>query len=167
MVRAQYRWCPTVAIGAALANTWLGIVLAIVFFLATGVVEKTSAGEAILIGMDRLADPMAGLCRVYQGFGFLWTPLVRRLSAISLFVMFNAAVYPFGRVGHAQITAVIVAIAADRTREVFFTPRLKKGPNSVLPSAAPSRLRSSRSVTRDYMSASTVRKVPWPQASSG
>lgn len=82
MVRAQYRWCPTVAIGAALANTWLGIVLAIVFFLATGVVEKTSAGEAILIGMDRLADPMAGVCRVYQWFGFLWTPLVRRLSAI-------------------------------------------------------------------------------------
>lgn len=64
-----------------------------------------------------------------MGFWLLWTPLVRRLSAISLFVIFNAAVYPFGRVdliGHALIMAVIVAIAADHTREVYFLPKLKK-----------------------------------------
>ncbi len=73
--------------------------------------------------------PMAGVAEFTMGFGLLWTPLVRRLSAISLFVIFNAAVYPFGRVdliGHALIMAVIVAIAADHTREVYFLPKLKK-----------------------------------------
>lgn len=51
-----------------------------------------------------------------MGFGLLWTALVRRLSAITLFVIFNAAVYPFGRidlVGHALIMTIIVAIAAQ------------------------------------------------------
>jgi hypothetical protein len=65
--------------------------------------------------------PMAGVAEFTMGFGLLWTPLVRRLSAIALFVIFNAAVYPFGRIdliGHALIMAVIVAIAADHTREM-------------------------------------------------
>jgi hypothetical protein len=73
--------------------------------------------------------PMAGVAEFTMGFGLLWTPLVRRLSAISLFVIFNAAVYPFGRVdliGHALIMAVIVAIAADHTRQVYFLPKLKQ-----------------------------------------
>ena len=73
--------------------------------------------------------PMAGVAEFTMGFGLLWTPLVRRLSAVALFVIFNAAVYPFGRVdliGHALIMAVIVAIAADHTREVHFLPALKR-----------------------------------------
>ncbi|WJH40805.1 hypothetical protein N7E02_09570 [Aliirhizobium terrae] len=73
--------------------------------------------------------PMAGVSEFTMGFGLLWTPMVRRLSAIALFVLFNAAVYPFGRVdliGHALIMAVIVAIAADHTRDVFFVPNFKK-----------------------------------------
>ena len=48
--------------------------------------------------------PMAGVAEFTMGFGLLWTPLVRRLSAIALFVIFTAAVYPFGRtdlIGHA------------------------------------------------------------------
>lgn len=56
-------------------------------------------------------------------------PLIRRLSAIALFVIVNAAVYPFGRidlVGHALIMAVIVAIAADHTRQVSFLPAVKR-----------------------------------------
>jgi hypothetical protein len=71
--------------------------------------------------------PMAGVTEFTLGFGLLWTPLVRRLSAIALFVIFNAAVYPFGRVdliGHALIMAVIVAIAADHTRELHFWPKI-------------------------------------------
>ncbi|MGD9920450.1 MAG: DUF305 domain-containing protein [Pseudorhodoplanes sp.] len=74
--------------------------------------------------------PMAGVAEFTMGFGLLWTPLVRRLSAIALFVIFTAAVYPFGRtdlIGHALIMAVIVAIAADHTREVHFLPALKRG----------------------------------------
>jgi hypothetical protein len=63
---------------------------------------------------------MAGIAEFTLGFGLLWTPLIRRLSAISLFVIFTLAVWPFGRVdlvGHALIMAVLVAIAADHTRE--------------------------------------------------
>ncbi len=73
--------------------------------------------------------PMAGVAEFTMGFGLIWTPLVRRLSAIALFVIFNAAVYPFGRIdmiGHALIMAIIVAIAADHTREVHFLPALKR-----------------------------------------
>ncbi|GGL50394.1 CopM family metallochaperone [Wenxinia marina] len=67
--------------------------------------------------------PMAGVAEFTMGFGLLATPLVRRLSAIALFVIFNAAVWPFGRVdliGHALIMAIIVVIAADHTRELHF-----------------------------------------------
>lgn len=73
--------------------------------------------------------PMAGVAEFTMGFGMIWTPLVRRLSAIALFVIFNAAVYPFGRIdliGHALIMAIIVAIAADHTRDVHFLPALKR-----------------------------------------
>ncbi len=73
--------------------------------------------------------PMAGVAEFTMGFGLIWTPLVRRLSAIALFVIFNAAVYPFGRIdmiGHALIMAIIVAIAADHTREIHFLPAVKR-----------------------------------------
>ncbi|WP_026784396.1 CopM family metallochaperone [Pleomorphomonas koreensis] len=84
----------------------------------------------LTFGMPRdVFIPMAGVAEFTMGFGLIWTPLVRRLSAIALFVIFNAAVYPFGRVdliGHALIMAIIVAIAADRTREVRFLPAEKK-----------------------------------------
>ena len=73
--------------------------------------------------------PMAGVAEFTMGFGLIWTPLVRRLSAIALFIIFNAAVYPFGRtdlIGHALIMAIIVAIAADHTRVVHFLPALKQ-----------------------------------------
>lgn len=90
------------------------------------VVEK----PFLTFGMPRdVFIPMAGVAEFTMGFGLIWTPLVRRLSAIALFVIFNAAVYPFGRVdliGHALIMAIIVAIAADRTREVHFLPAVKR-----------------------------------------
>jgi hypothetical protein len=84
----------------------------------------------LTFGIPRdLFIPMAGVAEFTMGFGLIWTPLVRRLSAIALFIIFNAAVYPFGRVdliGHALIMAIIVAIAADHTREVHFLPALKR-----------------------------------------
>ncbi len=73
--------------------------------------------------------PMAGVAEFTMGFGLLWTPLVRRLSAIALLIIFTAAVYPFGRVdliGHALIMAVIVAIASDHSREIVLWPALKR-----------------------------------------
>ena len=90
------------------------------------VVEK----PFLTFGMPRdVFIPMAGVAEFTMGFGLLWTPLIRRFSAITLFIIFNAAVYPFGRidlVGHALIMAIIVAIAADHTREVTFLPAVKK-----------------------------------------
>ena len=90
------------------------------------VVEK----PFLTFGMPRdVFIPMAGVAEFTMGFGLIWTPLVRRLSAIALFVIFNAAVYPFGRVDlicHALIMAIIVAIASDRTREVHFLPAVKR-----------------------------------------
>jgi len=73
--------------------------------------------------------PMAGVAEFTMGFGLLFTPLIRRLSAVALFIIFNAAVYPFGRIdliGHALIMAIIVAIAADPVREMHFLPKLKQ-----------------------------------------
>ncbi len=73
--------------------------------------------------------PMAGVAEFTMGFGLLWTPLVRRLSAIALFLIFNAAVYPFGRVdliGHALIMAIIIAIVADHSRDIHVLPALRR-----------------------------------------
>jgi hypothetical protein len=81
----------------------------------------------LTFGMPRdVFIPMAGVAEFTMGFGLLWTALVRRLSALTLFLIFNAAVYPFGRmdlVGHALIMAVIVAIFADPTPQVRFAIR--------------------------------------------
>jgi hypothetical protein len=84
----------------------------------------------LTFGMPRdVFIPMAGVAEFTMGFGLLWTPLVRRLSAIALFVIFNAAVYPLWQDRHhrhALIMAVIVAIAADHTRQVHFLPAVKR-----------------------------------------
>jgi len=89
----------------------------------------------LTFGMPRdVFVPMAGVAEFTMGFGLLWTPLVRRLSAIALFLIFNAAVYPFGRidlVGHALIMAIIVLIAADPERQVHFLPEAKSKPAGV------------------------------------
>ncbi|HYJ30244.1 MAG TPA: DUF305 domain-containing protein [Allosphingosinicella sp.] len=63
---------------------------------------------------------MAGVAEFTLGFGLLWSPLVRRLSAAALFVLMFAAVYPFGRVdliGHATILASLLVVLADPLRE--------------------------------------------------
>jgi hypothetical protein len=71
----------------------------------------------LTFGMPRdVFIPMAGVAEFTLGFGLLWTPLVRRLSAVALLVIFFTAVYPFGRidlVGHALIMAVLFLVAAD------------------------------------------------------
>jgi hypothetical protein len=85
----------------------------------------------LTFGMPRdVFIPMAGVAEFTMGFGLLWTALIRRLSAVTLFVIFNMAVYPFGRldlVGHALIMAVIVIIFADPTPQVRFAIRRTLG----------------------------------------
>ena len=71
---------------------------------------------------------MAGVAEFTLGFGLLWTSLVRRLSALALFALMFAAVYPFGRVdliGHATILAALLVAIADPLREnaLEVTPR--------------------------------------------
>jgi hypothetical protein len=72
--------------------------------------------------------PMAGVAEFTMGFGLIWTPLIRRLSAVALIVIFTAAVWPFGRtdlIGHGLIMAILVAVICDHSRSSAFLPRLK------------------------------------------
>lgn len=89
------------------------------------VVEK----PFLTFGMPRdVFIPMAGVAEFTMGFGLIWTPLIRRLSALALLVIFTAAVWPFGRVdliGHGLIMAILVAVICDHSRESHFLPRLK------------------------------------------
>lgn len=84
----------------------------------------------LTFGMPRdVFIPMAGVAEFTMGFGLLWTPLVRRLSALALLVIFFTAVYPFGRVdlvGHALIMGTLVLIAADNTRLAEIRPATKR-----------------------------------------
>lgn len=67
--------------------------------------------------------PMAGVAEFTLGFGLIGTPLVRRLSALALILIFIAAVWPFGRidlVGHALIMAILIVIAVDPTPKLHF-----------------------------------------------
>jgi hypothetical protein len=78
--------------------------------------------------------PMAGVAEFTMGFGMLWTPLIRRLSAIALLVIFTAAVWPFGRIeiiGHGLIMAILLAVAADHSRESHVLSRFKSLPRNI------------------------------------
>jgi hypothetical protein len=90
------------------------------------VVEK----PFLTFGMPRdVFIPMAGVTEFTLGFGLLWTPLIRRLSAIALLVIFTAAVWPFGRVdliGHGLIMAILIAVAADHRKGVDLITQFKQ-----------------------------------------
>jgi len=63
----------------------------------------------------------AGVIEFTLAFALIWTPLVRRMSAILLTAIFVSAVFEFGKVdaiGHSGIIVVLLAIAADDVRSV-------------------------------------------------
>jgi len=95
------------------------------------VVEK----PFLTFGMPRdVFIPMAGVTEFTLGFGLLWTPLIRRLSAIALLIIFTAAVWPFGRVdliGHGLIMAILIAVAADHRTGVDLMTKLKRRSASI------------------------------------
>jgi hypothetical protein len=64
----------------------------------------------------------AGAVEFALAFALMWTPLVRRMSAIILAAMFISAVLEFGKVdliGHTLIVVVLFAIVADRREETI------------------------------------------------
>jgi hypothetical protein len=69
----------------------------------------------------------AGVVEFSLAFGLLWTPLVRRLSALVLAAMFVGAVFEFGKIdaiGHLLIVAILLTIAADDARDTACAPAL-------------------------------------------
>jgi hypothetical protein len=119
----QYRWV-VLRWGVAIALMWSSLEKFAYPDWFYPVVEEK---PFLTFGMPRdVFIPMAGVAEFTMGFGLLWTALIRRASALALFLIFNAAVYPFGRldlVGHALIMAVIVIIFADPTPQVRFALR--------------------------------------------
>lgn len=75
---------------------------------------------AVTMGFDpEFFMRAAGVVEFALAFSLLWTPLVRRFSAIILAAMFISAVFEFGAIdaiGHSCIIVVLLAIVADDAR---------------------------------------------------
>jgi hypothetical protein len=79
--------------------------------------------------------PMAGVAEFTLGFGLLWTPLIRRLSALALLLIFSAAVLAFGRmdlVGHALILVMMMVALVDPRRDAA-VPAVAAGRLAAIP----------------------------------
>src|SRR5690606_20032890 len=75
----------------------------------------------------------AGVIEFTLAFALVWTPLVRRVSAILLAATFISAIVQFGKIdaiGHALIIVALLAIAADNA------PASKRQWNTLLAPAA-------------------------------
>lgn len=73
--------------------------------------------------------PMAGVVEFVLGLGLIWTPIVRRLSAIALLIVFNAAVLPFGRmdlVGHSLLIMMLVIATVEPAGDGQFAPAFRR-----------------------------------------
>ena len=72
---------------------------------------------AVTMGFDgEFFMRAAGVIEFTLAFSLIWTPLVRRASAIVLAAMFVGATFEFGKldlIGHAPIVVVLLAIAGD------------------------------------------------------
>src|SRR5262249_9205756 len=72
---------------------------------------------ALTLGFnDEFFMRAAGVIEFTLAFALIWTPLVRRVSAIVLAAMFVSATFEFGKldvIGHAPIVVVLVAIIGD------------------------------------------------------
>jgi hypothetical protein len=82
---------------------------------------------AVTMGFDgEFFMRAAGVIEFTLAFSLLWTPLVRRASAIILTAMFVAATFEFGKIdviGHAPIVIVLLAIIGDDLAMVQRTRR--------------------------------------------
>jgi hypothetical protein len=74
---------------------------------------------------------LSGVAEFALGFGLVWSPLVRRLSALALLGLILAAVFPFGRVdliGHAPILMALLLVVAGVGSEPRFRPHMALSP---------------------------------------
>jgi hypothetical protein len=74
---------------------------------------------------------ISGVAEFALGFGLVWSPLVRRLSALALLGLILAAVFPFGRVdliGHAPILMALFLVVAGVGSEPRFRPHMALSP---------------------------------------
>lgn len=80
----------------------------------------------LALGWDpRLYMTAAGMIEFVLAFGLIWTPLVRRLSALVLLAMFISAVFEFGKIdaiGHLMIIAILICILADDPKVPTWRP---------------------------------------------
>lgn len=105
---ALFRW------GVAVALMWSSIEK---FAYPDWFHELVLAKPFLTMGMpEGVFVPMSGVAEFTIGFGLLWTPLVRRLSALSLLSFFALGTMSFGRVeliGHALILVGLAVVAAQ------------------------------------------------------
>jgi hypothetical protein len=93
---------------------------------------------------------MSGVAEFALALGLLWSPLIRRLSALGLFALMAGATYPFGRtdlIGHATVLGALLLVAAaaaaaasdtrcpDSAAPCFVSPRASLSPSR--PSCCP------------------------------
>ncbi len=68
---------------------------------------------------------LAGVAEFAMGVGLLWSPFIRRLSALVVIAAFSSAVIPFGRVdfiGHILLITIALVTLADRSpRRLAYT----------------------------------------------
>ena len=111
--------------GVALALMWSSLEK---FGYPTWFVPLLEKKPYIAMGLPFPAfTTMCGVAEFTLAFGLLWSPLVRRLSALLLFGLMFAAVYPFGRVdliGHAMILGTLLLVVAGAGSEPRPMPRL-------------------------------------------
>ncbi len=81
----------------------------------------------MMFGLDaELFMRAAGVVEFALAFALMWTPLVRRVAALILAVMFISAVGTFGKVdliGHTLIVVVLLAVVGDNRTELRLVRR--------------------------------------------
>ena len=108
-----YRW-DVLRWGAAITLMWASIEK---FAYPDWSFPILEAMPSLTLGLSKDHFMMlAGLAEFALAFALIWTPLVRRLSAVVLCALFLAAIIPFGKIdaiGHLMIILILIGIIVD------------------------------------------------------
>lgn len=115
--------------GIALALMWLSIEK---FAYPDRFDQMIGENPPLPFGLDYQAFIISsGIVEFALAFGLIWTPLIRRLSALALLMLFGSATIMFGRpdlIGHAAFIAIFLTCAADPSKDNFLEgkfPRMR------------------------------------------